>query len=72
MEAKTQSWGGRQHIKCPADVVAVVVADHFYIARFSALEQTDCAACDLAFHSASLTGLPPKWCTYSAGIAGAT
>ena len=59
-----------------------VVADSFYIALFAALEQTH----SLAYDSIWLTSFlfcfyiyiqcvfeyPPKWCTYSAGMAGAT
>ena len=49
----------------------------YYIALFSALlSKLIALACDstrvlLAFYSA-LFEYPPKWCTYSAGMAGAT
>jgi len=61
------SWTISQH---------VVVADRFYIALFSALEQTHCAR--MWFYTSGYRRLervfeyPPKWSTYSAGMAAAT
>ena len=49
-----------------------VVVDRFYIALFPALEQTHCARILhewLAFFYSAFFGYPPKWCTYSAGMA---
>ena len=50
----------------------VVVVDRFYTALFSTLKQTHCVRMRfyewLAFYSAFFE-YPPKWCTYSAGMA---
>ena len=53
-------------LKLPASGVIIII-DRFYIVLFSALEQTHCARMWFVFFK-----YPPKWCTYSAGMAGAT
>ena len=57
-------------------ITTTVDDDRFYIVLFSALEQTYCA-CMWFYMSEELFIVhfwisPPKWCTYSAGMAGAT
>ena len=53
----------------------IVVSGRFYIALFSALEQTHCARMWFYMSDEFLQRVfeyPPKWCTYSADMAGAT
>ena len=52
------------------------IDDRLYSAILRSLEQTHCARMwfymsDYSFYSAFFE-YPPKWCTYSAGMAGAT
>ena len=53
-----------------------MIDDHLYSAILRSLEQTHCARLwfymsDKLFYSAFFE-YPPKWCTYSASMAGAT
>ena len=51
--------------------------DCFHVALFSTLQQTHCTGIvilheSIAFYSTFFFQYPPKWCTYSTGMAGAT
>ena len=52
----------------------VIVVDCFYIALFSTHEHSLRlhVILRIAFHSAFFNIYPPKWCTYSTGMAGPT